>query len=169
MSYELYEIEKSQYKPYISRTRYKEIEISKITAEIAGKVGALYWNLITLGKANVYMIRDEAGKRIHSSYVIPKCYKFPFLRGGGYHDIEIGPCVTDANYRGQGIYPYVLSEIIRNELGEKDKAFMIVDDGNHASIRGVLKAGFVKTSKIKKDRRKRYVVVNEIDTEYEVQ
>lgn len=42
-------------------------------------------------------------------------------------------------------------------MDEKDKAFLIVDDEDHAYIRGTLKAGFIKTSKIRKDGMKRYV------------
>lgn len=41
MPYELYEIEKIQYKPYVPKRKYKDIELSKITGEVAGKAGVI--------------------------------------------------------------------------------------------------------------------------------
>ena len=162
MAYGLYEIDKQdiRYKRIKPKSDYKDIGISKINPRLAGSfVRAFYWNLLTAGKGKIYYILNESGEYIHTSYVIPRCSKFPFLRKG-YHDIEIGPCMTDEGFRGQGLYPYVLSKIVEAELGEKDKAFMIVDDGNKPSIRGIMKAGFRRCGNIEKTRvLKRYKVM----------
>lgn len=168
--YELYEVCKEQYTFYSARCKHTEIEVIRPSCQYSEKtlkklVVNLYWNLITLGKAKIYLIRDDEGTLIHSSYVIPKCYKFPFLRGGGYHDIEIGPCVTAAAYRGQGLYPYVLSRILEKELEANDKAYMIVDDKNIASKRGVQKVGFVCMAKIRKNRFKKYIITEKYDVD----
>lgn len=160
MAYGLYEINKQHIKEIQLKSDYKKIGISKINPSLAGSlVRALYWNLITVGKGKIYYIQNESGRYIHTSYVIPRCSKFPFLRKGGHHDIEIGPCVTDEDFRGQGLYPYVLSRIVEAELGEQDKAFMIVEDSNLPSIRGIMKAGFRRCGNIEKTRvLKRYRV-----------
>lgn len=86
--YGLYEIKKANSKYCKSNCQYTAIETKKITPEITGnslkgRIISLYWNPITIGKAKVYLIRNEEGKIIHSSCVIPNCYKFPFLRGKG--------------------------------------------------------------------------------------
>ena len=114
----------------------------------------IYWWLITNGKYRVWCAYDGI-KVIHTSYVIPKCYKFPFLKKGSY---EIGPCYTDKDYRGKSIYPAVLSKIV---VGG-GTAYMIINDNNASSIRGVIKAGFVaEPGEIKCDRIKRYVYLKE--------
>jgi hypothetical protein len=160
--YELLEATKEQLNPQATVCEHNKIEVLMITPQLTGTLKSLYWNIITLGKAKVYAVRDNTGRVIHSSYVISKCYKFPFLRRG-YHDIEIGPCVKDSEHRGKGLYPYVLTDILSRELGEDDKAYMIVDSDNTPSIRGAVKTGFIRTMEIKKDGLKRYVIVKRLE------
>lgn len=131
------------------------IQCVNITAPLAGKFRSLYWNVITLGKCKAYVVKDKQGALVHVSYVIPKCFKFPFMRRG---DIEIDPCHTVSNYRGQGIYPYILSRILQEELKQNAAAYMIVDNHNYSSIKGVLKAGFKKINSLKKSKAGIYVV-----------
>lgn len=38
-----------------------------------------WFQFITLGKAKVYCYRYN-GELVHTSYVIPKCFKFPFMK-----------------------------------------------------------------------------------------
>jgi len=78
-------------------------------------------------------------------------------------DIEIGPCWTDDEYRGQGIYPSVLTRIIQNELkNDEAVAYMIIKDTNTSSQRGVAKAGFTRTGEIvETDCLKRYYKSNQ--------
>lgn len=45
-----------------------------------------------------------------------------------------------------------------NELNVNDKAYMIIDHENQASIKAVLKIGFAKKNPIKKTKTKRYVI-----------
>ena len=61
--------------------------------------------IMILGKSYIYYSKDNTGKVVHTSYVIPKCIKFPFLSDNDY---EIGPCMTIPEYRRKGIYPEVL-------------------------------------------------------------
>ena len=105
------------------------------------KIGArLLFQILTLGKAKVFFVAD-GGNLMHTSYVVPRCVKFPFMGNGDY---EIGPCFTYPQYRGKGIYPSVLKAIC-NCVGDENTTFyMIVDENNIASIKGIEKAGFQK-------------------------
>ncbi len=114
------------------------------------------FQLTTNGKAKIYYVAD-ADDLMHTSYVVPQCSKFPFL---GKNDYEIGPCFTYPQYRGKGIYPNVLRHIC-NSLGNSDTSFyMIVDDANIASVKGIEKAGFKKYGVIEVTKyTKRYKLV----------
>ena len=60
----------------------------------------------------------------------------------GQKDISIGPCWTHKNYRGQYLYPYVITEIINKFVNKKNHAWMKCDKNNIASQKGILRAGF---------------------------
>ncbi len=114
-----------------------------------------YWWLISRGKYRIWCVYDN-DTVIHTSYVVPKCVKFPFLDKASY---EIGPCHTNDSYRGKGIYPAVLYDIVQKKGGV---AYMIIDDTNTPSIKGVAKAGFaVMPGEIIRDKFKRFVYVTE--------
>ena len=149
---ELYRLDKEHLVRY-DNCRLADCVVTKqrITSALSGKKMGLYWNLITGFRASAYVVRSEEGQIIHYSYVIPKCYKFPFLRRGKYKDIEIGLCFTAMEYRGLGIYPFVLTRIINDELGDGEYAYMIVEDWDEASQKGIEKVGFSKIGKIRKD------------------
>lgn len=68
----------------------------------------MYWWIATNGAYRVWCAYDR-NLVVHTSYVIPKCSKFPFLNNDSY---EIGPCHTSSDYRGKGIYPAVLARIV---------------------------------------------------------
>lgn len=105
----------------------------------------LIFQLITFGKAKIYYVKQNE-ELVHTSYVIPKCFKFPFLKK---YDYEIGPCFTYPKYRGRGIYPRVIEFISCNIGTDKSGFYMIVDANNVSSVRGIEKAGFKKVGKIK--------------------
>lgn len=157
----LFELTLKEFTPY-SISGKLNVKKTGLTLKLAGLKGFIYWNIITFGKVRVYALYSE-GKVVHTSYVVPKCYKFPFLRGGLHRDIEIGPCYTAAECRGRGYYPYVLSEIIKAELKDDQKAYMIVNKDAIASERGIKKVGFRKVSQVRKDRFKRYVVIQHLE------
>lgn len=102
-------------------------------------ISRLYFAMITLGRAKIVCVSDKENKVIHTSYLIPKCYKFKFL---GINDFEIGPCKTAERYRGKGIYPSVLKYIISRNERISSEFYMIVDEKNVPSRRGCEKAGF---------------------------
>lgn len=102
------------------------------------------FRIITHGKMKIFYVRQN-DEIIHTSYVVPKCSKFPFL---GINDYEIGPCYTNPQSRGKGIYPLMIRYIC-NSIGNEDSIFyMIVDETNSSSIRGIEKAGFKKCGNV---------------------
>jgi len=101
--------------------------------------------LMTLGKAKIYYLRSEEGDLVHTSYVIPRCYKFHFLDKSDY---QIGPCVTYPQYRGNGYYPEMLQYICQIVGNEKTKFYISVDSSNQASINGIEKAGFKRVGEV---------------------
>ena len=114
----------------------------------------ILFQLMTLGKAKLFYVMNESEKLMHTSYLVPACAKFPFMNEVDY---EIGPCLTYPDYRGQGIYPRVLRSIC-NKVGENNSVFyMIVDEFNKSSIRGIEKAGFIRCGTVQKSKfTKRY-------------
>ena len=122
-----------------------EIKCENVTHRNVGWKLSILWNVATFGNVKRYAIDDPEGKTIHSSLVVRGKAKFPFMKE---KDIEIGPCETDPAYRGKNIYPYVLSYIIEKELDDEGVAYMIVEDSNTPSIRGITKAGFKPTGDV---------------------
>lgn len=118
----------------------------------------LLFYFTTRGKYRIFYLTN-GDELLHTSYVLPKCRKFPFLKENDY---EIGPCYTYPKHRGKGIYPAVLKSICKN-IGENNTIFyMIVNENNEASIRGIEKAGFIKCGIVKTTRiAKKYIRVNE--------
>ena len=122
-------------------------------------LGRLYFWLISAGKFRIVYILDEIGEIAHISYVVPKCYKFPFM---DKQDYEIGPCWTKEEYRGRGLYGRALGHIIGKFGGEDTHFYMIVHEGNKSSMRGVEKAGFEICGYVKKTKwLKRYIWAGE--------
>ncbi len=114
------------------------------------------FQLITFGKAKVYCYRYN-GELVHTSYVIPRCHKFPFM---SKNDYEIGPCFTYPKYRGKGFYPQMLKYICSSIGAENSVFYMIVDEANLSSIKGIEKAGFQRCGTIRVSKiLKRYQLV----------
>jgi hypothetical protein len=59
-------------------------------------------------------------------------------------------CITASDWRGKGIYPFVLTEICRimDKQFKRKRIFISVTGNNHPSIKGILKAGFKEYGKI---------------------
>ena len=134
--------------------------IKKLTLEgeksFKNTVVRFLFQLMTRGRARVYYVMIK-GELAHTTYVVPKCFKFPFLKKCDY---EIGPCYTYPKYRGKGIYPLVLQFVCKHLQNEKSDFYMIVDENNLSSIRGIEKAGFEKCGLVKVTKfLKRYKIV----------
>lgn len=107
---------------------------------------------LTISLGNCYLFVAMSGSEIiHTSLVVGKTLKFPFLKKG---EAEIGPCFTEPAFRGRGVYPYVLKQIVETSLFTKH--YLIINDKNKPSIHGANKAGFVKVGNVKKTFLSRY-------------
>ena len=105
------------------------------------------WSLITWGKYKKVVVLDEENAVVHTTCVIGKCFKFPFL---SRTSAEIGPCQTREDFRGRGIYPTVLNYVLCS--GEYQEYYMLVAESNLASVRGIEKAGFQRIGSIAQHR-----------------
>jgi hypothetical protein len=156
--YELYKINKNDILNYDDSKFNSNYSIEIVNRMKCNKLKDIlmyyYWFIITKGGFKMYIVKHK-DQIIHYSYLISKCYKFPFM---SKYDFEIGPCFTNENYRGQGIYPSVLKRILTDAVDNTNNTFMIIDDSNISSINGVKKLGFLKINNLKKDKFKRYVI-----------
>ena len=109
----------------------------------------LYFIFISGSNVEIYFVLNNNLEIIHTSYVVGKCYKFPFMKKT---DIEIGPCHTKENYRGKGIYKNVLNFINNKYCEKKRNAYMIVDENNIPSIKGIEGVGFKVDGTVKKSK-----------------
>ena len=89
-----------------------------------------------------FYIAEKYGSLKHISWVYYSEHPNRLLKLGP-KDAEIKYCLTMPEFRGRGIYPLVLREIIRNnsQLGILN-TYICVKDDNFSSIRGIEKAGY---------------------------
>lgn len=158
MVYELYELKSNSVvktEPYVIGDKLElgvfkpsifRMCLPNLSPTFKNKITNLYWYFITFGRFRIYYVKAKE-KIIHTSYCAPKCYKFPFMSRG---DLHIGPCATDSKYRGKGIYPYVLTRIIKDYAKQNISFYMIIEANNIPSQRGVFKVGFIKTMALRK-------------------
>ncbi len=115
---------------------------------IKPKLGRLAFWLLSKGHFRVfYVTAPETSRVIHTSYVMRRSFKFPFM---GKQDIHIGPCQTDPTHRGKGIYKAVLRHITRQT--EHKNAYMIVAESNLPSIKGIEGVGFRHIGTVERSR-----------------
>ena len=110
-----------------------------------------WFTLISRGHIAIYYTLAEDGTITHTSYLVRKNFKFPFMNSTDYH---IGPCFTHPDYRGQNIYPSVLN-FIGQCISNESRIFMLVHPTNKSSIQGVIKAGFIHIGEVYKTKIKR--------------
>lgn len=118
------------------------------TLGLKAGLGRFVFCLLSKGNCYVfYVTAPETGRVIHTSCVMGRSFKFPFMKKG---DIHIGPCRTDPEQRGKGIYKAVLRHITRKT--EYNTAYMIVADSNLPSIKGIEGAGFRYSGAMERSR-----------------
>jgi len=106
---------------------------------------------VTLPKGKKRYFITENGVSVHSSFLFNKLNILKLIHKKGP---AIGDCFTNPEFRGNSIYPFVIS-YISNEILIENKikeVFIIVNSDNRSSIRGVEKAGFEKFASIKARR-----------------
>lgn len=82
---------------------------------------------------------------VSKAVLISKAPLYKFLPAKGVH---LCYCETIQEARGKGYYPQLLS-YIQNDF-RSDELYMVVDENNNASIRGVERAGFERCGRVEK-------------------
>ena len=132
---------------------FKGLYISGENKNIKKSLLRMMFSLISMGKAKIFYCKNNKGEIIHTSLVVPKCWKFPFLDKDDY---EIGPCITNEQYRGNGIYPQILNYIVHSHGNKNTKFYMFVAKDNIPSIHGIEKAGFIRCGEANVTKLKQY-------------
>ena len=84
-------------------------------------------------------LRDENGGIAHSSLVMPRFARFPFM---GRTDLQIGATCTRPDRQGQGLASRAINEIV-DHYSEPGRAYWyLTDETNAASVAVIRKAGF---------------------------
>ena len=79
----------------------------------------------------------------HTSFGVPEvCFTVP---DGNSYLLDF---ITLPAWRGKGIYPWSLQAIISQELANTNRFWVIHEASNHASFRGIEKAGFSLVSEV---------------------
>jgi hypothetical protein len=109
---------------------------------------SVLWHIFSFFKGEKYYEYQvlKNGEVVSVAQVCPKNLFFRFVPKNGWH---IGPCSTIKSQRGNGFYPLLLQFIVQ-EHPERDY-YMIIDERNISSQKGVDKAGFEKFAVGKKN------------------
>jgi hypothetical protein len=97
----------------------------------------ILWTIFSMGRFKEYRILYNS-KVIAYAQTMPKIFIFSFMHKKGLH---IGPYWTHHDFRGQGLYPYLLRKIIDDNKNKTDHFYIFADYNNSSSHRGIVKAG----------------------------
>ncbi len=139
-----------------------EVQLDAYQTQIPAKI-ELSIEKTTLPTLVVYKALSE-NNEVHRSHL--------------YHDVlvssqfgygkfpAIGDCVTHPEYRGLGIYPHVLSYILRDLQadGQTQRVYIFVAPDNTPSIRGIEHAGFKFVARLKGTRIAGLIFNRSVDT-----
>ncbi|RZJ34884.1 MAG: hypothetical protein EOO51_07875 [Flavobacterium sp.] len=132
------------FKKYLKYLRIAKIDILvyRMTADDAVDLPQIGYEIETekIGKgvARYFIVDKEIP--VHSSFLYSSRRILSLLNKKGP---VIGDCVTNADYRGKSIYPFVINKIAREQLHSGlSEVFINVNPDNVSSIRGIEKAGF---------------------------
>lgn len=113
-------------------------------------LGRLLFYMLSKGNFRIYYVtEDTSGIPIHTSYVMGRSFKFPFMEKNTLH---IGPCYTAPTHRGRGIYRKVLGAIVKSNGKDYSKAYMMVAEDNLPSVKGIEAAGFCPVGTVERSR-----------------
>ena len=97
-----------------------------------------------------YFIQDN-DVLVHQSFLFNTVFLLRLIQKKGS---VIGDCYTNPAYRGRSIYPFMIHTIAKEVLQNLKNAavFMVVNQDNLSSTKGIEKAGFKKCATIKAKR-----------------
>ena len=111
---------------------------------------AIYSLLFRLGSSRFHVFIEENIGIVHICFESPSDAHMPWL-DKRLKGTEIGGAYTKPSARGQGIYPFIINKIVLTGSGSTP-FYMIVDERNEASVRGIEKAGFQRFENLTKER-----------------
>ena len=116
---------------------------------------SITWHIMSIIRGGIFYEYQilKNGVIVSTAQVCPRLPIFPFIPKGGWH---IGPCQTVKEERGKGYYPLLLQYIINEHPNRA--YYMIVDNNNIPSQRGIAKLNFEKFAEGYKDSFGRYVI-----------
>ena len=123
----------------------------------------LLWRLFSLVNNGEYWLYElwKDDRMVSRAEVCTPNWQFPFIGRECTFAYHIGPCMTIPEARGNGYYPMLLNEIMK-DLGTDKKYYMIVHSDNYASLRGVAKVGFTLIGKGYKNKMGQYIITENI-------
>ena len=138
--------------PHSSSARVSNVNVNNILDILSFQDESyikIFTNFLDLKDTGYYAYLDQ--RCVHRTWVkskeqiiyIHKFYKYKLKR----NEIFIHYCETDNRIRGKGIYPHVLTEIIKNNT--KKDILISVTKNNIPSIKGIEKVGFKELKRIK--------------------
>lgn len=113
--------------------------IIKMGLDNSEKLKRFLWYLITFGRLRIFYILD-GNQVVHYSFIIPKNFRFPFMNND---DLQIGPCYTDTNYRGKGLYTRALKMIPLIFHEQANTFWVYTTEENLISQHVIEKAGYI--------------------------
>ena len=124
--------------------------VANMSSMQIGKKHYYYYNVMTFLFRGFFREFKEYdiiinNKIVSKAVLISKVPLYGFLPKKGVH---LCYCETIPEARGKGLYPLLL-KYIQSERQQND-LYMIVDEDNLPSIKGIEKAGFVKYAQVKK-------------------
>lgn len=103
----------------------------------------------------VYLLDNQV---VASAQVINKLPIFRFMKRVG--DLHIGPCRTEGEFRGNGLYPSLLQKIVADF--PQRQVYIFCEETNISSIKGIQKSGFRPFAKGRKTKMGFYIITETI-------
>jgi predicted GNAT family acetyltransferase len=116
----------------------------------------ILWTFFSIGRFKEYRILYNS-KIIAYAQIMPKIFIFAFMTKEGLH---IGPCWTHPDFRGQGLFPYLLQKICKDYKDKAEGFYIFTTHDNTSSQRGIKKAGGEMFASGYKTRFGIYKVIN---------
>jgi RimJ/RimL family protein N-acetyltransferase len=91
----------------------------------------------------------DGSRCVHYSWVtrsVRDIEEIGYVADIGESNAWVYDAVTDAEYRGRGIFPWALQHIVTDVMGEASTVWIDVHDDNRSSTRAIKKAGFVEVA-----------------------
>ena len=87
---------------------------------------------------------------VHRSCVFPGYFRFPFMLK---NDLQIGDSWTHPDYRGKGMAPFAIYQILLLKGKHGRRLWYITESNNYPSIRVIEKVGFKKVGEGRRKKR----------------